>query len=255
MQVRYTVRAIQKEGNFVEEYEDASYPQGTLETEAWYFRAAVADGASETSFAREWAHELAQGFGRSAGIDRDFERYLPRLQSRWRHQLARRPALPWYAQEKLQAGAFSSLVGLVVYDSVGRESTGSGKAWHALAVGDSVLFHYREDALLGSFPITRAKEFSLRPLLIGSHAASNGDVPSMLRRTSGYWQSGDRFLLVTDALAHWLLSSHEALHRGLECLDQCLRTSDCFHDFITSERRLGRMRNDDVTLASLQLSG
>lgn len=244
---------LPKAGNPLEDYEDAFWPAAQLEREARVFRAAVADGATETSFSALWAQLLVRGWCRGHLSLRHLSASLPRLQRAWLDSIAGRP-LPWYAEEKLRSGAFSSLLGLTLRRA--EDESASEGTWSALAVGDSCLFQVREDELLCAFPLTRSECFNSRPHLLSSNPAANGDLAASVTLTSGAWAAGDIFYLMTDALACWFLHSTERGCRPWRTLTQLRgggKTLD-FEQLVTSLRQATAMRNDDVTLLSVSLS-
>src|SRR2546422_7087812 len=102
---------LPKAGNSHEEYEDAFWPQERIDLHTPAFRCAVADGATETSFSGLWAQMLVRAYckGELSRKRQD----LSRLQRNWLKFVSGRP-LPWYAEEKLRSGAFSSIVGLAL---------------------------------------------------------------------------------------------------------------------------------------------
>src|SRR5579872_1292737 len=115
MRVRVRSRWVQKAGNQPSEFEDAFFPVHDYETEAIRFRAAAADGATESSFSGEWAWELARGYGLGRLDPSRPATSLATAQRRWQARVSG-VDLPWYAQEKLRQGAFSTLLGLTVWD-------------------------------------------------------------------------------------------------------------------------------------------
>ena len=92
-------------------------------------RFAVADGASETSFAKEWAELLVARFIAAPPQPADLRAWVEPMQATWAQSHLEKPAA-WYAEQKARDGAFSSLLGLAIEDD----------KWRALAVGDSCLF-------------------------------------------------------------------------------------------------------------------
>src|SRR5262245_41132578 len=126
-----------KRGHSEEEYEDAFAGHGARG------RFAVADGASESSFAGMWAKLLVEGFVREPDNPWEDPGWLEPLRQKWAAEVADRP-LAWYAEVKRQEGAFATLLGLALR----RPSH-----WRALAVGDSCLMHIREGGMFSSFPI------------------------------------------------------------------------------------------------------
>jgi hypothetical protein len=245
MRVRARAFQLPKAGNSVDEYEDACWPERSAEREARVFRCAVADGATETSFAASWARLLVRSYCRSQLSPRSLPRHLPRLRASWKAIACSRP-LPWYAEEKLRSGAYSALAGLSVREDAG------GLSWSACSVGDCCLFQVRGDELLTSFPLAGSTDFTSRPHLLSS--IPNGG-ESTLATAFGSAAHGDHFLLMTDALSAWFLASHEAGEqpwRKLYCSDAF--DGGPFECWIDRMRMEKKIRNDDVTLLTLHIT-
>ena len=245
-----------KEGNRNEEYEDAfaySIEEG---------RFAVADGATESSFARGWAQSLVQAF--SAHPPPRFRsrpswrKWLRPLGQDWQDEIDWKH-LPWFAAEKAGAGAFSSLLGLQFIGGKNHRQRSSSKRvihtglrWQAVAVGDSCLFQVRGDKVGSSFPISRAEEFGNSPILLSSLAANNEGVWEQVRFAAGVCKTHDIFLLMTDALAHWFTVGQQDGDKPWEQLC-ALKTDKDFESTISQLRGEGSLRNDDVTLLVIVL--
>jgi len=219
---------LPKAGHRSEECEDAF----ALDPERGRF--ALSDGASESFAAGDWARRLSAGFVAEAG---PWSRWLQQARADWAAQFHLRE-LSWYAETKLQEGAWATLLGVTFG---GDEESGT---WTAMAVGDSCLFHVREDGLLRAFPMRRAGDFNNQPALIGSIRASRR-VHRL--RLKGTYQRGDRFFLMTDALAAWFLQQYENKERPWTRLASLASPSD-FEEFIAALRTGNAIRNDDVTL-------
>src|SRR5215510_11033783 len=160
---------LPKAGNTLEEYEDAFWPRKSLDRHTAMFRCAVADGATETSFSRVWAQNLVRAYCRGHLYQgKPLRKRLASLQQDWKTAVSRKP-LPWYAEEKLRQGAFSSLLGLTIR---GGERIVPYQ-WDALAVGDSCLFQIRGDKVITQFPLACSEQFTNRPALLSSNPASN----------------------------------------------------------------------------------
>ncbi len=225
------VFALPKVGHREEEYEDAAAWMAPLRGPLW---AAVADGATEAAFARDWAQCLVAGFVEEGRGGDSLGEQLPAWQAGWREAVgARAQRLPWFAEAKVAQGAYAAFLGLTL------EKEGT---WHALAVGDCCLFHLRDEAVLTSWPFTDAAAFTHRPALLSSlpeHA-----LPPVVR-TAGRWRAGDVFLLATDALAAWLLRTGP--------ISALAFTAETFATDIATAHRNGDLRNDDVTLVRIEL--
>ena len=74
-------------------------------------RFAVADGATETSFAGLWAQRLVRAYGAGWFDGDDWAEHLRREQAAWQAEVLQKP-LPWYAEAKVRAGAYAALLGL-----------------------------------------------------------------------------------------------------------------------------------------------
>jgi Protein phosphatase 2C len=230
-----------KRGNAVAEYEDAF--AGDVERG----RFAIADGASESAFASEWARLLVEEFARSPNLQPTlWTAWLPALQQRWLAEVNSKP-LPWYAEEKVEHGAFATFLGLVV------QPTG----WQAVAVGDSCLFQIREGCLHQAFPLYWSEQFNNSPWLVGSRTSSNAALEKKEVRAEGDCQECDRLWLMTDALAQWFLQQVEAGRKPWDTLELLLAASapdDAFGVWVAEARNNQELRNDDVTLMRVILS-
>jgi hypothetical protein len=224
-----------KHGSGPEEYEDAC--AGNL----GLGRFAVADGATESSYAGLWARLLVEQFVSTPSLDLStWAGWLPEIQKRWEEAVGHQ-SLPWYAEIKWQQGAFATFLGIILQPP----------RWQALAIGDSCLFHIRERRLCQAFPLQCSSDFTNTPWLIGSR----GFTPDMMLvrelRFEGEFQRGDRLWMMTDALAQWFLQFTEAGHQPWEVLEPLLTMPEAaasFRGWIAALRDARQIRNDDVTL-------
>jgi hypothetical protein len=228
-----------KAGHTASEYEDAfAHHQ---------HRYAIADGASESSFAGLWAQLLVEQFvqqvpdlSESVG----WAKWLPGVQSAWNQQ-AGGANLPWYAQEKLQDGAYAAFLGL----EVGPVLRGK-RQWQAIAVGDCCVLQWRKGTLIQRFPLTSAAAFDNRPVLIRSRGPAPNEGPTGWRVTGQRAEPGDVLVLATDALAHWFLAQADAGAKPWTLLAPVLAGAD-FAGWVQQQRQTGQLRNDDTTLLVL----
>lgn len=237
-----------KAGNRVEEYEDAFWPVRGMNRTGARFRFAIADGATETSYSALWAQLLVRSFGAGSLRPGQFDASLRQEQARWRSAVSSKP-LPWYAEAKVLDGAYAALLGLELHGP----ETGM-MTWQALSVGDCCLMHMRGDALLASFPATDAAFFTSRPYLLSSNPGPNGALTEQLRHTGGACMPGDRFFLMTDALAQWFLHAAVA---GKAPWRTCRAVTQGgarrFGALVEELRNQHGLRNDDVTLLVVEL--
>lgn len=258
-----------KLGSTVEECEDAysllpeTQPDELISDRSVFV--AIADGASESLLARDWAKILATTMVRSTAsvpetvrAGTSFAEAVLSAIDEWDRWLrdylkARESSLSpirWYEQPGLSRGAYSTL--LAAHFS--HLSDGVGE-WHAGAVGDGCLFQIRNDSLICSFPATSSEEFGSSPALLNSKNRNSDLISLRVQLARGNYDSGDQFFLVTDALAAWFLKDVEINGRPWEILRDigCGADPQQFEDWVEGERASGRMRNDDVTLIHVDL--
>lgn len=245
---------LPKLGNEQADYEDAFAPKisGTVSQKS--FSVAVADGATESSFASDWAKMLTRNFVKEPFSEIEtLKTRTEMLSQRWQSFVKRRP-LPWFAEEKVRFGAFATLLGLqLVSNSDGTDESGF---WSAIAIGDSCLFQVRGDNLLRSFPISTAAKFSNSPMLLSSNLVHNLQIWKNVRVYTADWKVGDIFLLATDALACWILSEHEHNERPWNIFLGFREDSEktqLFRAWADNVRRSSNLKNDDITLLLLKL--
>jgi hypothetical protein len=225
-----------KAGNAAQEYEDA------YAVEAAALRFAVADGASETSFAKQWAEMLVDRFVHEPPAPAGLREWVAPMQAAWAGANQGK-ATAWYAEEKARDGAFSSLLGLAL--DHGR--------WRAMAIGDSCLFLVRSGKVVRAFPLDKAEQFSNRPVLLSSVARANQRVWDEVRLDEGELQGRDQLLLMTDALAQWFLVEAEMGRRPWAALARAT-TQEAFSALVDLLRSGGALRNDDTTLVRIEVA-
>lgn len=238
MQIQLSAYWLQKSGNASSEYEDAFAPSAPPEEPCQEFRCAVADGATETSFSGLWARILVDAFVSRRLRTMNSDTLLD-LSALWRQEIDRQTShkpLPWYAEAKLQQGAFSSLTGLAIR---------ADGYWRATCVGDSCLFQIRPRKAIYAFPYHTPEQFNNHPALISTNADGNSAIRARVAR--GRWTQGDYFLLMTDALAHFFLSQRHFRSRLVDSkLDQAQ-----FEQLVQQSRSERLCRNDDVTFLKI----
>ena len=236
---------------------------------------AIADGATESSFARLWAQALTAGF--VAGPNAIFPLHTERmeqcrariqewtqpLQAEW-HSRVPWNNLPWFAEDKARAGAFATLLAFKVNDERGvmndeyNITSNSSlitphSSFQMFAIGDSCLFQIRDGQLKLAFPLTHSSQFDSTPLLLSSNPANNKRVWNEIAVEEGVLQAGDILLFATDALARWFLAEVEAGSYPWHELCGMSGQSE-FIAFVTRLRQARAMRNDDVTLVIVDAS-
>lgn len=239
---------LPKAGNTEAEYEDAAHYDLEL------LRFAMADGASESSFAQRWADSLVRRFVASPpfGSDLSLVEWLRPLQQEW-YAAIDWPQLSWFAEEKARAGAFATLLGVELALAAPPGNSNFAGRWRAWAVGDSCLFHVRAEQLVTAFPLECAEAFNNSPSLLCSQAAHNRKLEDCIQSVSGEFLSDDILFLATDALAQWILKQSEAGGKPWAAL-RGLKSESAFAAFIASLRHEHLIRNDDTTLLIISSS-
>jgi hypothetical protein len=250
---------LPRQGYGLEECQDA------LAGDAERGRFALADGAAESPYSALWARLLVEEFLRQRERLPSWANWLPSLQERWDAAIRRPNAsltengwrmpedsgvMPWYLEPGLVQGAFATFLGLVIEDH----------KWYAVAVGDSCLFQVRGGEMIRAFPISRAVDFSNAPWLVGSRT-SPIEVPHKNGlQQIGDWQPGDRFWVMTDALAQWFLVQVESEGKPWRTLEPLVHAAvdlfsaqQAFAAWIEGSRLARQLRNDDVTLLAITL--
>jgi hypothetical protein len=221
------------------------------------FRAAIADGATESTWAKSWAEHLVQAYVQGH-FSSPGEVYDKRIHEAWyqqqRNQINKRPTSDqWYLEEGLRWGAHATFLGV--------EFSHQGGEWccRANAVGDCCLFHIRGDGLSRAFPLDDPGAFNSSPVLISTRQSvcpDQGDPhnnPSSDRSPIEITcQEGDEFWLMTDALACWFLRVQKS---EPEIISQIQKISnfDEFEKRIQEEQGRKNLRNDDVTLMIIRI--
>ncbi|MBK8094506.1 MAG: hypothetical protein IPK32_21725 [Verrucomicrobiaceae bacterium] len=213
----------------------------------------VADGATEGVLAGEWANITLKSLSKTVGDIRTVDDVTPQLNEavqtwerfkRLRTVNGTRPltALPaWLEDEAVARGAFATAC--VVWFSDNGE-------WIGAAIGDSCVFHLRQDELIEAWPLSNSIEFNNSPYLVSSEAACNVDLAKHIKTCRSQWEREDRFYFATDALACWILKQHEnhaSPWTKLASFD-AIAAPDEFSAFVEFLRESGEIRNDDTTL-------
>jgi hypothetical protein len=231
---------LPKFGNSDTECEDAF----SCKSKRRFLKIALADGATESSFAKEWANILVENLDFSKT---QFIRRLSSLRSQWLLGVDT-TNLPWYAEAKLEKGAFSTLLVLSVDFKT--------ETYKAFAIGDCCLYHVREDSVVLSFPIQTSNDFSNSPFLVSTRKDYDDELKIQLKETgSRNIQSGDFLLLMSDALAHWFAIEAEKNERPWKILLGFSEDSSgsAFEGWLNDRRRLKEIKNDDTTLIVIEI--
>ena len=212
---------------------------------------AVADGATEAFDSRYWARLLARAWVR-CGIAVTVPSFLQlaqclgqRAHRRWENR-----KLSWYAEEKARVGSYAAFVG-ALFQAEGENAY----RWQVIAIGDSCFLQIRNGKLLRAVPISSPEEFGNRLVLLPSNVLGQPAVMSELKTFDGVAEPGDVFLLLSDAIANWLMAAFPAnerdVHRFLRLLSE--GRTDQLDIFADECRSSGEMRNDDIAAIHVQI--
>ena len=211
---------------------------------------AIADGATESSFSKEWSDLLTKSFCRSAiSLPDGLLQNLPGLRTEWEAMIAEK-TLPWYAEEKAEKGAYSAFLGLHI--------SFMNYSYEAIAVGDCCLFHIRNEMVISTFPIMHSSEFGNKPYLVSSKPGMNIDLGSKINITEMDLMKGDTLFLMSDALSHWFMTSNEMSLQPWEILKGFIKGKRLdkgdMEAWLDDQRIEKNIKNDDVVLSIIEFS-
>jgi hypothetical protein len=246
--IKWHAASIPKSGNRPDENEDAYAPvlsNGEVRSSD-FFQCALSDGATRSSFAGLFARSMVETCSNSIKAD-SFDLILKDSRSKWNKSIQALD-LPWHAQEKVKEGAFATLLWLQFYPK-GTNHILWSNYWRAVAIGDSCLFQFRKDKPIRFLPVKHSTEFNNHPHLISSHAKSKLYAEEW--ESTGSWEEGDDFFLVSDALAKWTYRLLEANKSPSPIFKDRLtrRAKDNhFQEWIEIMRKSHDIKDDDTTL-------
>lgn len=247
--------SLPKFGNSAEENEDfyksnmSEYPDGKIDQ----IFAAISDGATETSFSKEWAKMLVRGYVNNPTNNFiELTELINESSKKWYKVLSKKK-LAWFAEEKASKGAFATFLAVRIYNDCVQKSH-CGK-WESIAIGDSCLFQIREGLLLKSYPIDRSELFSISPNLISSNIERNTDLQDSFYEDTGNWLTGDTFILATDSISKWILGEFEIRNNPLNLLLELIKKDDVndFQSWIKIMISEKKIKNDDITITIIKV--
>ena len=226
--------------------------------DAWWLNAqdglaAIADGVTSGLFSRPWARILTRAAVQDwpdPSNEEDFSAWLVDLRNQWEAEIDT-SGLAWYQRAKLREGGFSTLVWLRLLENDGLRDGREQSPVEVMAIGDSCLFHIRDDEMLQSFPLDATHAFDSSPLVLGS-VDLNRDNQLQFERLEITCRAGDMLVLCTDAVAAWALERHEQGEpvRWSEYWDM---SPDAWAAEVCELRMHSKMRYDDATAVLLRI--
>jgi len=235
---------LPKAGNTNDECEDAYSIKNTRRS----LKVFVADGATESSFAKEWANLLTADLKtiKSFSLTNIVKR-LPKIRNEWKEQVSKRP-LPWYAEIKLEKGAFSTIIGLRI--------NYKKSSFNCFSIGDCCTFHLRNDEILVSFPIEDEIEFSNNPFLVSTKIDDDDKIAKHFRELKNQKiRKGDYLFVMSDALACWFISKTKTNDKPWNILIGFTEDSSnkSFEKWLKRIRDEKEIKNDDTTLLTIEI--
>jgi hypothetical protein len=237
--------SIPKHGNTITENEDSfltpKYADYTL------LKFAISDGATESSFSKEWSQLLVKSYENSSFEKNQFIDSLRKVAESW-ELITSEKALEWYAEQKLQLGAFATFLGI----TINREEN----YYNAVGIGDCTLFHFRNNELHHSFPIIAKEQFGNTPDLLSTNSNFQSDIDNKLKYDQHEIEANDIILLATDALAAWIFKEIEAKEKPWMQLSSFLNDENNkidFENWLNEKRENDEIKNDDVTILIINL--
>ena len=244
MKIEISRWTVEKAGNPADENDDAA---ASVRLDG-RIRAAVADGATESSFSDYWAQALVSAWVRGATSAID-QRLLAMARHQWEERLPSWESLPWYAQAKLQEGSHATIAGLDMRIRRARAY------WSITVVGDCQLFVLKGDERLWmrrTVPAASASEFGYHPTLISTNEDSWPVVAA--RAFHGRMRPPFELWMATDAFAECCLSAHQRGERQWNEWARAMRDADSFRAAVNEARTNRGMRNDDTTVVRIRAS-
>ncbi|HET6880239.1 MAG TPA: hypothetical protein VFI31_08795 [Pirellulales bacterium] len=233
--------------------ETAQY-QDAFALDAETGRAAIADGVSSAIFSGPWARLLTLGvIAEPPPLDdaAAFQTWLADKRAAWLNSVDT-SKLTWYQRPKMVDGAMTTLLWLELLPTETNEAgLATRYGLQTFAIGDTCLFHLRDDELLYWFPLERSSQFGLNPAVVAS-VDQQLDHLLEFRVREHDCLPGDLLVLATDAVALWAVERQEsgeavAWPRYWDYSDEDWRAE------IFSLRDAKQMRFDDSTLVLLRV--
>lgn len=238
---------LPKKGYTQEECEDSIQIHPSHCDSVINYKFAVADGATESSFSKEWANLLTSSIRTKKNITADYLlSCLPSLQKKWNELVFSRP-LPYYAEIKAMQGAFSTLLTLQVNIKHCN--------YKCVAVGDCCLFQIRDSHIINCFPINESKDFGNNPFLISSNNSQNVGLKDYIKEFESDFIHGDQFFLLSDAIANWFLKEWEQNKKPWETVNSLftdkILDKEIFNKWLNDQREAMLIKNDDTSIISI----
>lgn len=200
----------------------------------------LCDGASESFDSRGWAAMLAHDLKSLDDLDQCWlAGQISKYERHWQNR-----KLGWAQRLAFDRGSFSTILALQI---------SHGKC-EVSAIGDTVAFAVNHTEILDSCPYRRADQFQNRPLLLSTLATLNPNLSEDRDDCANHAMldinGATHVLLLTDAIAHWLMKNAESDGQIRRLL--AIASKEEFEAFVQEERKKG-LRFDDTTMIRINL--
>ena len=261
MQIQMVTFSEPKAGYEADEWQDGacggviSDPRGP----ASRARFIVLDGASTTYDPVRWVDQLVTSFIPAPGAPvgprlepASMRAWFAQMQDRW-DKAGPRSNDPIDQQMYRDVGSMATLV---AFEIVGLD--GPEPYWQGVALGDTVLFHVRDDRLVAHFPPLGPDDFGTNPDGVRTDRDSLDRMTERLLVSGGVLADGDLIFAATDAMAHWLVRAIRREEQQVWRTMAGLAHPEVFARFVADQRKeidaAKRLKNDDVTLLRLRIT-
>ena len=141
-------------------------------------------------------------------------------------------------------GSFTTLAAVVAADD----------ALEVTTVGDSCVLLLADGQVKASIPYADAADFNSVPAALGTGTLLEDDVRLVRQGTGRVTEGIDTVVLVTDAVAAWLLTSDTSQRAAR--MEQVLgvKTGAEWEEIVLDQRKAKAMKVDDSTVIVLELS-
>jgi hypothetical protein len=209
---------------------------------------AISDGATESSFSKEWASILVEEITKVKNARKTILlNKLPVFRKLWL-DLVSKKSLPWYAEIKLQMGAFSALLFSIINLKT--------SDFYCIAVGDCCAFNVRDNCISFSFPFSNPNEFNNHPFLIKSKDDNRNNLRSNIQVIQKQKiKENDILFFMSDALALWFLEENCKGGQPWNILLNLFKDEkkESFMDWLLEQQKNKLIKNDDSTLIIVEL--
>jgi Protein phosphatase 2C len=172
---------------------------------------AIADGASEAVFSRQWARELVQAADTDwpTLVDDQLDQRIQQVREAFAPDLTNVPdSVRFFVVTKLLTqGSQATLLVVTMTGSIETYSF----AVRAVSVGDCCLLLFKESGGVCSFPLHHSDDFGANPALVRNRPPN----PLAYARLEAELKFGDLLLVCTDAMSKWALQCVENKQAGL----------------------------------------